>query len=182
MNKNVNMELQSEYVIAVENLQKYCEEHTDLIPCIVDYEYPFRVDFVPDPQLSLFTEANTDENGEVNQLMVTVGLTTSVRSTLKFKMDSKTLKKLIKYAEKIAFLHYHEFRAEQGEKLKPKRAVNFRCPYCDGIIPNPHLEPNCCQECGQALDWRPEDPAPAPDEFAAGMEKLRGLVDKEATE
>ena len=66
-------------------------------------------------QQSIFGNENVDENGEINDLTVTVGLTTAVKSTLKFKMDSKQLKKLIKLAETIGRLYYHAFRAEAGK-------------------------------------------------------------------
>ena len=58
---------------------------------------------------------NVDENGEINDLTVTVGLSTTVKSTLKFKMDSKLLKKLIKLAEKVGTLYYQAFRESAGD-------------------------------------------------------------------
>lgn len=110
--------VQREYAGAVERLTKYCEENTDLLPVILDREYPFCVQFIPDQQASLFGNENVDENGEVNDMTVTVGLTTVVKSTLKFKMDSKLLKKLIKMAEALGNLYYHAFRAEHGESAE----------------------------------------------------------------
>lgn len=107
---DISTPAQSEYESAVEKLRQFCEYSTDLTPHIIDDEYPIRVQFIPDPQLSLFTEDNVDENGEVNDLTVTVGLSTTVKSTLKFKMDSKLLKKIIKLAETVGNLYYHAFR------------------------------------------------------------------------
>ena len=104
----------TEYDAAVKALKKFCDEHTRLEPCILDDEYPIRVQFVPSSQLSLFGDENIDENGEVNDLTVTVGLTTTVKSTLKFKMDSTLLKKLIKISEKVGRLYYQAFREEAG--------------------------------------------------------------------
>ena len=112
---------QSEYEAAVEKLRKFCEDHTDLTPIIIDAEYPIRVQFIPDSQLSLFGNENIDENGEVNDLTVAIGLSTAVRSTLKFKMDSKLLKKMIKLAENVGILYYHAFRASIGDRDTPKR-------------------------------------------------------------
>lgn len=107
----------SEYEAAVEKLRKFCEDYTDLTPCILDETYPFRVQFIPDAQTSLFDDGNVDENGEIGDLTVVAGLSTSVRSTLKFKMDSKMLKKLIKQAETVGALYYHAYRAEQDDRL-----------------------------------------------------------------
>ena len=109
-------EAQKRYEVAVEDLNKYCEKATDLTALIFDEEYPFRVQFFPKPQLSMFE--NVDENGEINDLTVTVGLTTTVKSTLKFKMDSKLLKKLIKLAEAVGNLYYQAFREEAGNLRK----------------------------------------------------------------
>ena len=51
---------QSEYEAAVEKLRKFCEDHTDLTPCILDKSYPFRVQFIPDDQPpSLTTRTST---------------------------------------------------------------------------------------------------------------------------
>lgn len=113
MRKN---EAQNHYKDAVNALVKYCDEQTDLTPVILDQEYPFQVQFVPDPQQTLFGNDNVDmDTGEIRDLTVTVGLTTSVKSTLKFKMDSKQLKKLIKLAEALGHLYYQAFREEAGD-------------------------------------------------------------------
>ena len=104
----------SQYEAAVEKLRKFCEESGDLTPVIVDNEYPFRVQFFPGSQISMFENENIDENGEVNHLTVVVGLSTSVESTLRYRMSSKILKKLIKLAEKTGELYYHAFREEAG--------------------------------------------------------------------
>lgn len=103
------------YDEAVASLHKYCEKETDLAAVILDEEYPFRVQFVPDYQMSVEGNENIDENGEVNDLTVTVGLTTSVKSTLKFRMPSDQLKKLIKLSEKVGNIYYHAFREEAGD-------------------------------------------------------------------
>ena len=109
---------QSHYEMAVSDLHKYCEKETDLMAVILDEVYPFRVQFIPDSQYAIFGEANVDENGEINDLTVTVGLTTTVKSTLKFKMDSKQLKKLIKLAETLGHLYYQAFREAAGNIQK----------------------------------------------------------------
>ena len=101
---------QRHYSVACDKLKEFCEKETDLTPVILDNAYPFMVQFIPDTQMTIFGYENVDENGEVNDLTVTIGLNTTVKSTLKFKMDSKLLKKLIKLAEKIGQLYYHAFR------------------------------------------------------------------------
>ena len=102
---------------AVKELQKFCEDNTDLDVFILTDHYPIRVQFIPrDPdQTTMFGNENVSDDGEVNDLVVTVGLNTYVRSTLKFKMDSKLLKKLIKHAEKVGTLYYHAFRERHEE-------------------------------------------------------------------
>lgn len=112
MKKN---EAKNYYEAAVADLIRYCEKETDLSPVIMYEEYPFRVQFIPDPQQTVLGNENVDENGEINDLTVTVGLTTTVKSTLKFKMDSKQLKKLIKFSEKLGRLYYQAFREEAGD-------------------------------------------------------------------
>ena len=103
------------YEAAVEQLLKYCDENTELTPVIIDEAYPFCVQFIPNPQQTIFGNENVDENGEINDMTVTVGLTTTVKSTLKFKMDSKQLKKLIKLAESTGRIYYQAFREEAGD-------------------------------------------------------------------
>lgn len=162
---------QSEYEAAVEKLRKFCEDHTDLTPIIMEDEYPIRVQFIPDSQLSLFGNENIDENGEVNDLTVVVGLSTAVKSTLKFKMDSKLLKKMIKLAESVGTLYYHAFRAQEGARTTPKRPDYEGDGYADGhLVYDTAYCPECrhsfeegvndwgsafCPDCGQKLDWTP---------------------------
>lgn len=165
----------TEYDAAVKALKKFCEDHTDLDALILDDEYPLRVQFLPDTQLSLFSEDNVDENGEVNDLVVTVGLTSSVRSTLKFKMDSKLLKKLIKLAENVGHLYYQAYREQQGARTTPIRPEYEGDGYADGhLVYDFAFCPECrhcfeydvndwgskyCPDCGQALDWTEEEGA-----------------------
>ena len=163
---------QSEYEAAVEKLRTFCEDHTDLTPIIMEEEYPIRVQFIPDSQLSLFGNENIDENGEVNDLTVVVGLSTAVKSTLKFKMDSKLLKKMIKLAETVGTLYYHAFRAQEGARTTPKRPDYEGDGYADGhLVYDTAYCPECrhgfeegvndwgstfCPDCGQKLDWSQE--------------------------
>lgn len=113
---------QNNYEAAVDQLTTFCYENTDLAAVILDTEYPFRVQFIPEAQLSIFPNENVDENGEINDLTVTVGLTTTVKSSLKFKMDSKLLKKLIKMAENVGTLYYHAFREAAGTQAEEVEA------------------------------------------------------------
>lgn len=160
-----------EFEAAVEDLKKFCEDQTELDAYILADEYPIRVQFIPrDPdQLTLFGNDNVDENGEVNDMTVTVGLGSEVKSTLKFKMDSKLLKKLIKLAEKVGTLYYQAFREQQGSRLTEKRPDYIADGYADGhLVYDTAFCPNCrhifeeeengwgstfCPYCGQKLDW-----------------------------
>ena len=170
---------QNNYETALDALRKYCEYQTDLEAYILTDTYPIRVQFIPKAQLDMFGYANVDENGEVNDLTVTIGLSTAVKSTLKFKMDAKLLKKLIKLAENVGDLYYHAYREQEGERTTPKRpymkaldgfsaeeASMLVCPGCESPIVNqwaPGTKPHYCQGCGQAIDWTPE---PEPGEGA----------------
>jgi len=111
-----------EYEAAVKVLDKFCKANTDLTPVIIDSEYPIRVQFIPDGQMDLFGgNENIDENGEFNDLTVSVGLSTAVKSTLRFNVDAKMLKKMIKLAETVGVLYYHAFREQAGDmKLRAK--------------------------------------------------------------
>lgn len=168
---------QSTYEVAVEHLKKFCEKETELQPIIRDEKYPVQVQFIPKPQLTVFGNENIDENGEVNDLTVTVGLTTAVKSTLKFKMDSKLLKKLIKLAETVGSLYYHAFREEQEARITPARPEIYNdlayCPGCGERTPRGE-EHKFCPECGQRLDWTPE---PTEDAYDEGLEKLRNALE-----
>ena len=175
--KKQQTQAQNEYIVAKETLFKFCEKFTKLTPCVLDDQYPIRVQFIPNPQFTIFGDENVDENGEINDLTVSVGLTTDVKSTLKFKMDSKLLKKLIKLAETVGFLYYHAFCEEQGERNRPTRPTvsedgnRAYCPGCGeamAVVDEPFKH---CPECGQALDWTPE---PRTD-FDEGLERLREL-------
>lgn len=168
---------QTSYEAAVEKLHKFCENETELQTIIMADRYPVRVQFIPKQQFTIFGDENINENGEFNDLTVTVGLNTAVKSTLKFKMDSKLLKKLIKHAETAGTLYYHAFREEMGERITPTRPVmkaiegfsageasELCCPGCGHSVINQWARgtnPNFCQGCGQALDWTLEPNTPA---------------------
>ena len=161
---------QVEYEAAVDKLRDFCDTHTDLLPIIIDAEYPIRVQLVPDAdQASLFGDENVDENGEVNDMTITVGLTTFVNSTLRFRLDAKLLKKLIKLAENVGRLYYHAFKAEHGDRLTPKQPIwktedglSFLCcPNCGRpVVCVGTTQPGYCRECGQAIDWTQEPEPP----------------------
>lgn len=170
----------TEYDAAVKALNKFCEDQTDLEVHILDDEYPIRVQFLPNSQLTMFSDTNVDENGEVNDLTVTVGLSSGVRSTLKFKMDSKLLKKLIKLAENVGNLYYQAYREQQGARNTAKRPDYEGDGYDENgeLIYDMAYCPTCrhsfeegvndwgssfCPDCGQALNWATE---PEPGEEA----------------
>ena len=191
--KKAQTQAWNEYIGAKEALLKFCEKFTELTPYVLDDQYPIRVQFIPNSQFSIFGNENVDENGEINDLIVSVGLTTAVKSTLKFKMDSKLLKKLIKLAETVGTLYYHAFREEHGGRLTPKRpfikamdgfdadvASELVCPNCENPIVNQWAKgtkPAFCQGCGQELDWTQEPPT----DFDKGIERLRELCNKKET-
>ena len=106
------MKAKIEFECAQNDLMKFCATTTDYICEVNTDTYPLTAVFVPNPQRSIF---DVDENGEIGELVISVGLDTNVKTTLKFEMDAALLKKLIKSVEKLAFLYYHAFREEAGD-------------------------------------------------------------------
>lgn len=98
------------YEAAVEKLQELCGD--TLAVSIEEQTFPIRVVFWPNPQQSLFGNEipNVNPDGEVNCMIVSVGISTIVKSNLNFKIDAKLLKKLIREAEKVGHLYYLAFR------------------------------------------------------------------------
>lgn len=198
--RNNETPAQTTYEAAVQSLYKFCEKQTDLTPHIKDKTYPFSVTFIPDSQISMFEDGNINaDTGEVGELTVTVGLSTTVKSTLKFRMESSLFKKLIKLAEQVGGLYYHAFREEQGERIKPTRPeyegdgydekgeLIYDMAYCPTCRHSFEYEINewgskYCPDCGQALDWTPEPVDTEKDEFDAALEMLEDLIEEDTAE
>lgn len=104
------------YESAVDDLKEFVAERTNLEVIISEETYPIRTIFMPNNQISIFDEGNIDEAGEVGCLTITVGLSTSVKSTLKFHMAAALLKKLIKLSERAGNLYYQAYREEADEE------------------------------------------------------------------
>lgn len=108
----INHDAQLAYESAVKELQDFCDKNTSLIPAVIDERYPVQIQFLPDHQMSIFSEENIDRNGEIKDLTITVGLSTTITNTLSFKLPAAQLKKLIKQAETVGLLYYQAFREE----------------------------------------------------------------------
>ena len=106
------------YDTAVAALRKFCKENTEFQVVIHDEDYPFRVEFLPDPQLSMFPELNVDEAGEVRTMTIETGLSTKVQSRLNFTVEAAILKKLIRLVESVGFYYYQAFRQQMAAKMK----------------------------------------------------------------
>ena len=104
------------YESAADDLRKFVEERTNLEVIIAEEKYPIRTIFMPNNQISMFEEGNVNSDGEVGSLTITVGLSTSVKSTLKFHMAAALLKKLIKLSERAGNLYYQAYREEADEE------------------------------------------------------------------
>lgn len=98
------------YEFAVESLKSFCSAGSGHLVEIDDRKYPFCVKITPNPQLTVFADEDGEKDG--GELVVSVGLVTKVRSTLKFTLDSRELKKIIKLAENLGHLYYHAYREE----------------------------------------------------------------------
>lgn len=109
------MDVKVMYEDAVADLKKFCAETTDFEIMILSDDYPLQIHFIPTPtQTSFFDTELVDENGEVGYISVILGVSTSVRSTLNFRLDGATLKKLISKAEKVGTAYLHYFRSAAG--------------------------------------------------------------------
>lgn len=110
------------YETSMADLQNFCKKNTEFIAVEHADAYPFRVEFIPDPQMSMFPEENLDETGEVRSMMISVGLTTDVRSRLAFTVEASTLKKLIRLTESCGFYYYQAFHQKAMAKLEGEEA------------------------------------------------------------
>ena len=111
------------YSTAIENLRKFCEDNTNLDFCVLSDRYPIRFVFEPSAQMNMFTPTDVDENGKVRSITVTVGLTTSIKSTMNFHVPAALLKKIIKLSEKAGSLYYQAYREEADENEPEEAAV-----------------------------------------------------------
>ena len=113
------MSAQSDYKAAAAALEKFCNEETNFAVEILTENYPLSVKFTPNAQMSLFDSENytVDENGEIGNILISVGQSTRVLSTLRFKMDAKLMKKMIKLSEKVGNAYLHAFR--EGAQFAP---------------------------------------------------------------
>lgn len=111
------------YDTAIEALRKYCEDNTDLDFRVAADEYPVRFIFEPCAQMNMFAPADIDENGEVRSMIVTVGLSTSIKSTMNFHVPAALLKKIIKLSEKAGSLYYQAFREQANTDTEEVAAI-----------------------------------------------------------
>lgn len=101
-------EARDAYKESILELQKFTEKNTTLEMRLIDSGYPLLIQFVQDPQQTLFDE---DEDGEPEGAMVVCcGIEPSVASTLRFQMDAAILRKLIKMSETVGRCYYLQFR------------------------------------------------------------------------
>ncbi len=103
----------NDYQGAVAELKDFCKEETNFVCEISVDKYPIVVKLTPAPQQMSFldTQKNTTTPGEDASVLITVGPTTRMASTLKFQLDAPLLKKLIKKSEKVGKAYLHAFRA-----------------------------------------------------------------------
>ena len=98
------------YPISELKLQKYAKEEARMKAVITAGDYPWRVTFYPDDEISMFDENQVDGNGELTRVTVTVGVSLTIESTLEYKLDASVLKKLISLSDKCGTLFYVAYR------------------------------------------------------------------------
>lgn len=119
------MTAQDEYSAARFDLEEYAKNEAGMTVYILTGDYPIEVHFTPDQpkQQSLFDNAEglpvVDENGEIGCIIAEIGIKSSVKATIDFKLPSDVLKKLIKKAEKTAHLYLHAFREKMQSEVDP---------------------------------------------------------------
>lgn len=110
------MKLREMYEYELNGLKKYADHETEMEAETLEDSYPFRVRFTPCEQIRLFNPDNVDpKTGEVNELVISCGIRTDVRTTLRFTVPAAKLKKLIKLSEKLAGIYYLMLREEADE-------------------------------------------------------------------
>lgn len=103
------------YQIAELKLQKYAKEEAQMRATINSGEYPWRVTFYPDDEISIFDKEQVDDNGELKHVTVTVGVSLTIDSTLEYKLDASVLKKLLSLSLKCGTLFYVAYREREAE-------------------------------------------------------------------
>ncbi len=95
-------EAQNAYTVAVAAAEKFCEQNNVIMK--VTESFPFVVHFTVDAPLTLL-EANSGEL-ITPQIIVTVGIDSTVKSRADKAIETGLLKKLIKNAEGLAHLFF----------------------------------------------------------------------------
>jgi hypothetical protein len=104
------------YESAEHALNKFCAENTRLVAIVKSGDYPVQIQFVPDPQGDMFGNDNVHDDGTVNEIVVTVGITTEIRNTMVFRTESKVFKKMITLAERVGLLYYQAYAEEMSKE------------------------------------------------------------------
>lgn len=122
-----------EYGVIVTGFKKYLKEYTDLQAEFVLDKYPMEVHlYVSDEQLSMFEEKPpvVNEDGEMGSIIIRVSGTSTIQNTLQNKIDTKVLKKIISYAEKVCVAYLRALK----ELVEEKRRENRFSGYMEEII------------------------------------------------
>lgn len=101
-----------EYESALEDLKTFLREETCFKAKIDVLHYPISVELTPaSQQQSLFDSPYAIKEGETETIVLTMGQTTTLSAAMRFRLDSNTLKKIIKKSNKVGTAYLHAFRA-----------------------------------------------------------------------
>lgn len=99
-------------------LKEYARKEARLSACVSANEFPWRVTFYPEDEISIFDNHAPDETGEIRNITISTGLTLDIQSTLGFRLDAAVFKRLISLADKCGQLYYVACREEQFDKSR----------------------------------------------------------------
>ncbi len=95
-----------EYENSVKRLEMFCKELKNVQVNVDTSKYPIVVVITCIPQQVMF---DAEEATEFDTITVSVGMTTTVKTSNKLKIGAKDLNKITKLSEKVGIAYLHAF-------------------------------------------------------------------------